>query len=178
MNIIAKPEVRKAAEKCGVTVEVEKWYHVTRKTKWQSPVDVREYFPSAEKVDDYNRHRLILKVNFRRKTLYFVGIFTHKEYDRKRWRKGCRQPATKKLDLEQYGKLLAAFVPRPIETEVERKRMSAAIKAMLNKDLTPEEEVLFQLLVKLVTDYEDQLVQISEAPPGRDAAVSYGEHRA
>ena len=90
----------------------------------------------------------------------------------------AKRPATKKLDLEPYGKLLAAFVPRPIETEEERKRMSAAIKDMLNKDLTPEEEVLFQLLVKLVTDYEDQLVQIPEAPPGRDAAVSYGEHRA
>ena len=36
---------------------------------------------------DHNRYRLILKVDFRRKTLYFVGIITHKEYDRKRWRK-------------------------------------------------------------------------------------------
>ena len=115
-------------------------------------------------VIDHNRYRLILKVNFSRKTLYFVGIFTHKEYDRKRWRNGCRQPATNKLDLEQYGKLLAAFVPRPIKTEVERKRMSAAIKDMLNKDLTPGEEVLFQLLVKLVTDYKDQLVQYRRRP--------------
>ena len=73
--------------------------------------------------------------------------------------------ARKKIDLEQYGKLLAAFVPRPIETEAERKRVSAAVKEMMNKDLTPEEEVLFQLLVKLVTDYEDELVPTPDAAP-------------
>src|SRR4051812_48229932 len=76
-----------------------------------------------------------------------------------------RRTVTKKLDLEQYGKLLAAFVPRPIETEAERKRMSGAIKEMLNKELTPEEEVLFRLLVKLVSDYEEQLVPTPDARP-------------
>ena len=76
-----------------------------------------------------------------------------------------RKLTAKKLDLVQYGKLLATFVPRPIETEEERKRVSAVIKEMLNKDLTVEEEVLFQLLVKLVTEYDDQLVPIPDASP-------------
>jgi len=72
---------------------------------------------------------------------------------------------TQKFDTKRYGKLLLKALPRPIENEEERKRASAVIYSMMNREHSPEESALFQILVGLVQEYEDRTVQVPAAPP-------------
>ena len=75
------------------------------------------------------------------------------------------QMRVQKFDTKRYGRLLAKALPRPIESDEECDRASAVIKSMMNRDKSPEERALFQLLVGLVTEYEDRTVQVPAAPP-------------
>ena len=93
MNVIAKREVMKAAGKFGVTGEADIWYRTARKASWKSLVDVRTAFPSADKLGDllvfnigHNRYRLIVRVDFSDSVMFFLGLMTHKEYDRGEWK--------------------------------------------------------------------------------------------
>jgi len=66
----------------------------------------------------------------------------------------------------KYGRLLARVQPAVIQTRVEYRRMIAEINKLIDKDLTPEESRLFDLMVKLVQDYEDRNVpQLNAAGP-------------
>jgi HTH-type transcriptional regulator / antitoxin HigA len=47
-------------------------------------------------------------------------------------------------------------MPVAIETEAEYERLPAIIEPMMSRELTPEEEKLFDLLVKLVEDFEER----------------------
>jgi len=94
MNVIAKTEVMKAAEKFGVTGECDIWYRTVRKANWKSLIEVREAFPSADKVGDklvfnigHNLYRLIVRVDFAKNVMFFRGLITHREYDREDWKK-------------------------------------------------------------------------------------------
>jgi HTH-type transcriptional regulator/antitoxin HigA len=64
-----------------------------------------------------------------------------------------------KIDPKRYGRLLAKVLPRPIESDEECDRITAVIESLMGKDLAPEQEALLQLLVGLVTAYEDRTVQ-------------------
>jgi mRNA interferase HigB len=93
MNVIAKPNVMKAAEKFGVTGELGVWYRDARKSEWKSLLDVRASFPSADKVGDFlvfnighNSYRLIVRVDFQKNVMFFKWLITHKEYDRGEWK--------------------------------------------------------------------------------------------
>ena len=69
------------------------------------------------------------------------------------------------LDPRRYAKLLSKVLPRPIELDKECHRVSAVIKSMMNREHTPEERALFNLLVGLVTEYEDRTVAMPDLPP-------------
>ncbi len=73
----------------------------------------------------------------------------------------------KPIDLKRYGRLLTKVLPlpRPLETDEECARLLAIIEPMMNKDRTPEEDALFNLLVVLVTDYEDRTMPVPASPP-------------
>jgi HTH-type transcriptional regulator/antitoxin HigA len=58
----------------------------------------------------------------------------------------------------KYGRLLAKVKPQVIQTEREYKRMLGEIDKLMDKALTPEENKLFDLMAKLVQDYEDRNV--------------------
>ncbi|MEP6536519.1 MAG: helix-turn-helix transcriptional regulator, partial [Bryobacteraceae bacterium] len=69
------------------------------------------------------------------------------------------------FDIKRYGRLLAKTLPRPIESHDECARASAVIKSMMNRDRSPEASTLLQLLVGLVTGYEDRTVPMPDLPP-------------
>ena len=74
--------------------------------------------------------------------------------------------ATAKPSGAKYGRLLARVRPAVIHTKEEYRRMMGEIDRLMKKELTPEEEKLFDLLVKLVQDYEDKEVpQMNAAGP-------------
>ncbi len=64
---------------------------------------------------------------------------------------------TASIDLKRYGRLLAKAVPRVIATEEENERALAIVEALMEKgerNMTPEEDALLDLLTNLIRDYE------------------------
>lgn len=64
--------------------------------------------------------------------------------------------AVVKFDPAKYRKLVAKAMPVVIETEAENERLLGIVEPMMRRDLSPEEAKLFDLLVKLIEDFENQ----------------------
>ena len=64
---------------------------------------------------------------------------------------------TSTISAECYGNLLLKYQPRVIKTEAENEAFLAVVEELMARSqLMPEEEVLLELLVKLVEDFEAQ----------------------
>src|SRR5215475_15161203 len=77
--------------------------------------------------------------------------------------------AAKRINKLKYGALLANALPAVIKTEEENERMLAVAKQLIDKgeSRTPEEDQLFELVTKLIEDFEDEHYPIPDAPPHR-----------
>jgi HTH-type transcriptional regulator / antitoxin HigA len=65
-----------------------------------------------------------------------------------------------------YSNLLAEIAPRAIETEAEYDRLLAITEQLtFNKNKTPEERAIYQLLVILIETYESQQYPMPISPP-------------
>lgn len=58
------------------------------------------------------------------------------------------------FDQQSYIQLLAEVAPQVIENEVEYDRLLAVVERLMFSNRTPEETVLFRLLVLLIETYE------------------------
>jgi mRNA interferase HigB len=72
---------------------LESWYRIVKRTDFDSFTELRQIFPSADKVDNLtifniggNKARLIAAVHYNIHRIYIRHILTHKEYDRGSWR--------------------------------------------------------------------------------------------
>ena len=77
------------------------------------------------------------------------------------------------LDLKRYGRLLAKAVPRVIRTEEENERALAIVESLMEqgeKNLTPEEDELLDLLVDLIHDFEEKAYPIPKSEPHKMVA--------
>ena len=65
---------------------------------------------------------------------------------------------TAKFSPKRYADLLSVTLPQIIETEAEYERALAVVEPMMTREdnLSPEEAKLFDLLVKLIQDYEEK----------------------
>jgi mRNA interferase HigB len=77
--------------------ELTDWYLTARAASWLRLADVQRQFPATDQVGRvpvfdirHNRYRLITRVDFRKQKLYIKALLTHKAYDRKEWKKGCK----------------------------------------------------------------------------------------
>jgi len=70
-----------------------------------------------------------------------------------------------KFDSAKYRKLVAEAMPVVIETEIENERLLAIVEPMMHRDLSPEETKLFDLLVKLIEDFEDPHYPMGHSSP-------------
>jgi HTH-type transcriptional regulator/antitoxin HigA len=72
-----------------------------------------------------------------------------------------------KFSPKKYADLLATTLPQLIESEAEYERMLAIVEPMMSREdkLSPEEAKLFDLLVKLIQDYEEEHYPIEPAAP-------------
>ncbi|MGH9803006.1 MAG: transcriptional regulator [Blastocatellia bacterium] len=61
-----------------------------------------------------------------------------------------------KFDPAKYRRLVSKAMPVVIETEAENERLLAIVEQMMRRDLSPEEAKLFDLLVKLIEDFEER----------------------
>ncbi len=76
--------------------------------------------------------------------------------------------AVKKLDSRKYGRLLSRVLPVVIQTEREYDRVDAEIRRLLKKgqrNLSPEEHALLELLTKLIEDYGAQHFSFPKSQP-------------
>jgi len=75
---------------------------------------------------------------------------------------------TRKGIAQRYAELLAAALPKPIETEAENERALEIVNHLMSKgekNLSPEERWLLRMLVRLIEDFEEKAYPIDEAPP-------------
>lgn len=73
----------------------------------------------------------------------------------------------RKIDPSRYKRLLSQTMPMVIESEEENDRMLAVVEKLMDKgeNLSPEEEKLLKLFVKLVEDFEKRYYHPEEAAP-------------
>jgi HTH-type transcriptional regulator/antitoxin HigA len=76
-----------------------------------------------------------------------------------------KKVAADKFNKAKYRKLVADVAPAVVETEAENERLLAIIEPMMSRELTMEEEKLFDLLVKLVEDFEERHYPMVESSP-------------
>lgn len=66
---------------------------------------------------------------------------------------------TATVDPRRYGRLLARTVPRVITTDEENERAAGIVESLLEKgerNMTPEEDALLDLLTSLIRTYEER----------------------
>lgn len=76
-----------------------------------------------------------------------------------------KKTAAVKFDPAKYRRLVSKAMPAVIETEAENERLLAIVEPMMKRDLSPEEAKLFDLLVKLIEDFEDRHYPPGETSP-------------
>ena len=72
-----------------------------------------------------------------------------------------------KIDPGRYRRLVSRAMPVVIETEQENERMLAIVEKLIDRGekITPEEEKLLKLLVRLVQDFEERYYKLKKATP-------------
>jgi mRNA interferase HigB len=72
---------------------VKAWKKNAKSAKWQSLVDVRKTYPSADGVDGYtvfdvnhNKYRMITKIEYRYQMVFIKSFLTHAEYAKEGWK--------------------------------------------------------------------------------------------
>ena len=73
---------------------LDSWYRIIKHTKISNFAQLREIFPSADKVDNLtafniagNKIWLIAAIHYKTQCLYIRHVLTHKEYDKGKWKK-------------------------------------------------------------------------------------------
>lgn len=73
---------------------LSRWYKIVEKTEFSGFGELRQTFPSADKVGDLivfniggNKYRLIASIHFNRNKVYIRHVLTHAEYDKGAWKK-------------------------------------------------------------------------------------------
>lgn len=97
MRVISRSMLTEfAASHPDATIPLDNWYRRTRKASWRILDHVRIDYPHADPVGTCtvfniagNEYRLIVKINYRRQTVYTRFVLTHAEYDRERWKHDC-----------------------------------------------------------------------------------------
>ena len=70
------------------------------------------------------------------------------------------------LDSHKYSSLLSQYQPRIIKNEDENEIFLEIVESLLSREnLTPEEDTLLELLVKLIEDFEEKHYQLNASTP-------------
>lgn len=94
MHIISRKRLLDAADKDkSLSEALDIWYRIAKQAKWQSLVEVRLIFPSADAVGRHtvfnikgNRYRMICEINYRTGRLFIRSVLSHAEYDKGGWK--------------------------------------------------------------------------------------------
>ena len=93
MRIIAKRTLRRFweshARHLRARTPLERWYAQARKANWAAPADVKREYGDASVLHGGrvvfniggNRFRLVVRIDYRSRTVYVRFVGTHEEYD-------------------------------------------------------------------------------------------------
>ena len=95
IHIITRRRLLEFAKKHpDCSAALESWYRIVKRTDFNSFAELRQTFPSADKVGNLtvlniggNKARLIAAIHYNTHRVYIRHVLTHKEYDRGSWRK-------------------------------------------------------------------------------------------
>ncbi len=94
MHVITRKRLNEHAIKYPETNNaLAGWYRHMKQSNFASIEEIREIFPSADKVGKLtvfniggNKVRLIAAIHYNRKKVYIRAVLTHSEYDAGRWK--------------------------------------------------------------------------------------------
>ncbi|MSQ14582.1 MAG: type II toxin-antitoxin system HigB family toxin [Dehalococcoidia bacterium] len=94
MHIISRKALRQFWERYPDSkVALARWFKIVEHAKFQNLAELRNAFPSADKVGDWtvfnmagNKYRLITAIHFNRSKVYIRHVLTHPEYDKGSWK--------------------------------------------------------------------------------------------
>lgn len=94
MHVITRKRLNEFAEKFPETKNaLADWYRLMRQNDFDSIAQIREVFPSADKVGKLtvfniggNKARLVAAIHYNRRKIYIRAVLTHKEYDEEKWK--------------------------------------------------------------------------------------------
>jgi mRNA interferase HigB len=93
MHIISRKRLNEfAAKHPEAKGSLSRWYHLVRREEFTNFANLRETFPSADRVGKFtvfdiagNRIRLIAAIHYNRRKVYVRAVLTHTEYDEQHW---------------------------------------------------------------------------------------------
>src|SRR5438874_2724048 len=94
------------------------------------------------------------------------GIFSlTKNMIRRLGKVTAKSKRAQSYDPKKYARLLSTVQPKRIETKKENDHFLEIIEKLMQKQRTPEEDLLFDMLVSLVEEFEDKYYQMGEITP-------------
>lgn len=94
MHVISRKKLLEAAKKHPhLGKPLDAWYRLAKKAEWESLVEVREVFPTADAVGKFtvfdikgNAYRLITEINYQTGRIFLRHVLTHAEYSKGGWK--------------------------------------------------------------------------------------------
>ncbi len=94
MHIITRKRLLEFSEEHqNTTVVLDTWYRIVKNSDITNFAELREIFPSADKVDNLtmfniggNKIRLVAAIHYNTQCLYIRHVLTHTEYDKEKWK--------------------------------------------------------------------------------------------
>lgn len=94
MRIISRRTLREFWEKhSNAQTGLLLWYQRVSDSEFQNFNDLRQVFPSADKVGNFtvfnisgNNYRLITYIDYEYQTVFIRAVLTHAEYDKENWK--------------------------------------------------------------------------------------------
>ena len=94
MHVISRKRLLEASQVHGyLAAQLDTWYRIAKHAAWKSLDDVRQTFPSADRVGKHtvfnikgNAFRLIVEINYITGRVYIRHVLTHAAYDKGGWK--------------------------------------------------------------------------------------------
>ena len=95
MRIISKKKIKEFWIKYPDSERPLKvWYSICKNLTFKNFSEIKNIFNSSDFFEDKiifdiggNKYRLIVKIQYKIRTIFIKGIYTHKEYEKGKWKK-------------------------------------------------------------------------------------------
>jgi HTH-type transcriptional regulator/antitoxin HigA len=137
---------------------LDNWVKVAQKAGWSNLIEVQAVFPTAEAVGSFtvfnikgNKYRLIVSIDYEKQVIYIKMCSLMPNTTRSSGK------MTLTFNPDRYATLLTQYQPKVIQTEAENEQALQQVEALMQQqNRSPEETVLYELLVILIEKFEQE----------------------